>query len=156
IDRNHHLQSCVSRRRLTAISRCGEVRSMANCLDAVLGGVVRIFARGNRRRRRGGAEADRFLRWDRLERREVLSAFTAVPYAAAPGGGHAEVREVPHAAERTLLRIEAIPSLVKVAAKRSPTFSVAQLKKMLPGKWRVTYDASSLFGPGARGAQEIT
>src|SRR5262249_14697881 len=36
------------------------------------------------------------------------------------------------------------------------SFSVAQLKKILPGKWRVYYDASSVFGPGAQGAQEIT
>ncbi len=42
------------------------------------------------------------------------------------------------------------------AAKKQRSFTIAQENKFLPGKWRVIYDASSLFGAGAEGAQEIT
>jgi hypothetical protein len=43
----------------------------------------------------------------------------------------------------------------KKAAKQA-NFTIAQERKFLPGQWYVQYDASSLFGPGAVGAQEIT
>ena len=41
-------------------------------------------------------------------------------------------------------------------APRPANFSLAQVEKFLPGQWYVQYDASSLFGPGAIGAQQIT
>jgi hypothetical protein len=79
----------------------------------------------------------------RLEDRVVLSGMVenvplshAAVHAAAP---HAQIQA----------------SAVKTAA-RLPNFSVAQERSFLPGKWRVVYDASSVFGPGAREAQEIT
>lgn len=81
---------------------------------------------------------------DRLEGREALS--TLAPTPAARFGHPAEVRPM------------ASPVVTIDAVKKAklPSFSVAQLKTILPGKWRVLYDASSLFGPGAQGAQEIT
>jgi hypothetical protein len=60
-----------------------------------------------------------------------------------------------HLGHAALVRTHAKSSVVTEAA-RKPSFSVSQVRSFLPGRWRVFYDASSLFGPGARGAQEIT
>lgn len=79
-------------------------------------------------------------RWDRLERRETLSVAAPTPIPAQS----AEVRGL---------------GAIHEAARRGPrlpNYSITQLRQMLPGKWRVFYDASSVFGPGAQGAQEIT
>ena len=75
----------------------------------------------------------------------------AVPFAHH----HAEVRtllaEADHAGSRA-----ATPSLqIETSRKKAPSFTLAQEERFLQGKWVVTYDASSLFGPGAVGAQEI-
>ena len=57
---------------------------------------------------------------------------------------------------RTAMLTGATPSLeVPAVRKKQPSFTLAQEEKFLQGKWVVTYDASSLFGPGALGAQEI-
>ena len=80
------------------------------------------------------------------------------------GGPEAVVASGHHRAEvRTLLakadhagRHAATPSFqIEAARKKAPSFTLAQEEKFLQGKWVVTYDASSLFGPGAVGAQEI-
>ena len=54
------------------------------------------------------------------------------------------------------IQVEAARSFqIQNARIKQPSFTLAQEAKLLPGKWVVTYDASSLFGPGAVGAQEI-
>ena len=53
-------------------------------------------------------------------------------------------------------RPNAVPASLKIDAAKQCSFSIAQLTRILPGKWHVNYDASSLFGPGAQGVQEIT
>jgi hypothetical protein len=57
------------------------------------------------------------------------------------------------------LTVPSRPAVVSAQATKSGTvhalLSIAQLNARLPGKWHVDYDASSLFGPGARGVQEI-
>ena len=123
--------------------------------DAVRSCVIRACARNDRSPRRRGAAARRRHDWDRLEGRDVLSAVAALQGKAAVWGHLAEVRTFAHAGDRTHGQVAAIPRAT-IEARTNSSFSVAQLKRILPGKWRVRYDASSLFGPGAQGAQEIT
>ncbi len=69
-----------------------------------------------------------------LERREVATAGIAHPAAQI------------HAAQA---RTQAI----HVAATQ---LSISQLNSRIPGKWRVQYDVSNIYGPGAFEVQEIT
>ena len=96
-------------------------------------------------------------RLETLETRELLSAVAELPTTHATVGHPVEVRSIDqnlsiHHAQTDL------DHLVTIEAKKPKkvSFSIAQLKSILPGKWRVSYTPSSLFGPGARAVQEIT
>jgi hypothetical protein len=73
------------------------------------------------------------------------------PSAHHPVAAQIVATEVNHPATHS----SAVMAL-KINSAKKPSFSVAQINRLLPGKWHVDYDASSLFGPGARGVQEIT
>ncbi len=69
---------------------------------------------------------------------------------------HAEVHVMQHHTLAPGAHDEAVVfARVPAAKKKAPSFSLKQEAAMLPGKWVVTYDASSVFGTGAVGAQEI-
>ena len=65
-----------------------------------------------------------------------------------------EVRTI--APESNRLADDALVAHPDKKVARPANFSLAQVEKLLPGQWYVQYDASSLFGPGAIGAQQIT
>jgi hypothetical protein len=90
-----------------------------------------------------------------LERRSLCSV--GGHEAALPVVHHqAEVRTLLTEADHAARHFGATSSFqIQAAKKRQPAYTLAQETKFLPGKWVVTYDASSLFGPGAVGAQEI-
>ena len=78
-----------------------------------------------------------------------MIAFGVVPH-------HVEIRTVLPESNHPGIHVEATPSSqFRNARKKQPAFTLSQETKSLPGKWVVTYDASSVFGPGAVGAQEI-
>jgi hypothetical protein len=92
-----------------------------------------------------------------LEQRSLLSlGLSAHPLVPLLAGNHpAEVRSMlPESQQPGHQSI--IGLSVKIESARKRSFSIGQLERFLPGRWRVFYDASSLFGPGAEGAQEIT
>jgi hypothetical protein len=120
-----------------------------------LGGLIpRPARRRDELARRSARVLGRRVGLEGLERRSLCSVgghHTPVQVAHH----HAEVRVIVPQASGAAERGDA--ALVPIdAAKKQRSFTIAQENKFLPGKWRVLYDASSVFGPGAEGAQEIT
>jgi hypothetical protein len=112
----------------------------------------RIRQSGVRRRATGASGIA--TRLETLENRELLSVGAHSHVAFSSMYHAAEIRIVtPKSNHRADHALVAHPA--KKAA-RPANFSLAQVKKFLPGQWYVQYDASSLFGPGAIGAQQIT
>jgi hypothetical protein len=92
---------------------------------------------------------------ERLERRSLCSV-GGLEHPLSIVQHHAEVSTLLHEANHPGRAAGGTPALkVEAAKKRQPSFTLAQEEKFLQGKWVVTYDASSVFGPGAVGAQEI-
>jgi hypothetical protein len=117
--------------------------------------IDRPASRGDGRTRRRPTANRARAQVESLEARELLS-FSGYPAFAAPGvHPQAEVRTAASERGQRIGHPLAAHSLM-IAAARKASFSLAQLMRFLPGKWHVDYDASSLFGPGARGVQEIT
>jgi hypothetical protein len=96
----------------------------------------------------------------KVEKLETRSLCSVGGHELAVSGGavhhHAEVRTLLPEAIHAGPHIGALPAAqIHSARKKQPSFTLAQEEKFLQGKWVVTYDASSLFGPGAEGAQEL-
>ena len=94
---------------------------------------------------------------EKLETRSLCSV-GGHEVAAFPGAAHhhAEVRTLLPEATHRGPSSGALPAAqIDLARKKQPSFTLAQEEKFLQGKWVVMYDASSLFGPGAEGAQEL-
>jgi hypothetical protein len=90
-----------------------------------------------------------------LERRSLCSVGG---HGAALRGlhHHAEVRPLLAGANHAGNEGPSTPLFqAQMAKKKAPSFTLAQEEKFLQGKWVVIYDASSIFGQGAVGAQEI-
>ncbi len=105
--------------------------------------------------RRSKATKRRSMDLERLERRSLCSV-GGHEHPLSIVQHHAEVRVLLPAANHPGSDGGAAPALkVAAAKKKQPSFTLAQEEKFLQGKWVVTYDASSVFGPGAVGAQEI-
>ena len=97
-------------------------------------------------------------RLETLEFRNLLSAAPLHPPGLAiadhvmPAQQLASLPSIQHS-DRGVSPLVSLPT---ARAQKQPNFSISQEKSFLPGKWRVFYTPSSLFGPGAQAAQEIT
>ena len=94
---------------------------------------------------------------EKLETRSLCSVGGhELAASGAPVHHHAEVGTLLPEAIHSGPHTGVLPAAqIHSARKKQPSFTLAQEEKFLQGKWVVTYDASSLFGPGAEGAQEL-
>jgi hypothetical protein len=90
-----------------------------------------------------------------LETRSLCSVGGHELFGSSDAHHHVLIRTLAAETNQTPNLGEAVPSLEIPSARKTRSFTIAQENKFLPGKWDVIYDASSLFGPGAIGAQEI-
>jgi hypothetical protein len=106
--------------------------------------------------RRSQLTRRRRMQLETLEPRNLLSAGGEPPAAMLSLSRPAEVRAGSWVDSERLAAHPLVAHSRKIEAAKKASFTIAQVKRFLPGQWYVQYDASSLFGPGAVGAQQIT